>query len=65
MSGSHSAPAGGYSEASRGDIDARGVLAALLRLATTSSAMLGVALGLYIPISKRLLGCILALLRAD
>ena len=36
------------------------VLAALLGLATTSSAMLGVALGLYVPISKRLLGCILA-----
>ena len=36
------------------------VLAALLGLATTSSAMIGVALGLYVPISKRLLGCILA-----
>lgn len=36
------------------------VLAALLGLATTSSSMLGVALGLYVPLSKRLLGCILA-----
>ena len=36
------------------------VLAALLGLATTSSAMIGVALGLYVPLSKRLLGCILA-----
>jgi len=35
------------------------VLAALLGLATTSSSMLGVALGLYVPLSKRLLGCIL------
>jgi hypothetical protein len=36
------------------------ILASLLGLATTSSAMIGVALGLYVPISKRLLGCILA-----
>jgi len=36
------------------------ILAALLGLATTSSAMIGVALGLYVPLSKRLLGCILA-----
>jgi CRP-like cAMP-binding protein len=36
------------------------IVAALLGLATTSSAMIGVALGLYVPISKRLLGCILA-----
>ena len=36
------------------------LLAALLGLATTSSSMLGVALGLYVPLSKRLLGCILA-----
>ena len=35
-------------------------LAALLGLATTSSSFLGAALGLYIPISKRLLACILA-----
>jgi hypothetical protein len=31
------------------------ILASLLGLATTSSAMIGVALGLYVPISKRLL----------
>src|SRR6188474_3874969 len=36
------------------------VLASLLGLATTSSAMIGIAVGLYVPISKRLLGCILA-----
>jgi hypothetical protein len=36
------------------------ILAALLGLATTSSAMIGVAIGLYVPLSKRLLGCILA-----
>lgn len=36
------------------------LVAALLGLATTSSSMLGVALGLYVPLSKRLLGCILA-----
>ena len=36
------------------------ILAALLGLITTSSAMIGVALGLYFPISNRLLGCILA-----
>jgi CRP-like cAMP-binding protein len=36
------------------------IVAALLGLATTSSSMLGVALGLYVPLSKRLLGCILA-----
>ena len=35
-------------------------LAALLGLATTSSSFLGAALGLYIPISKRPLACILA-----
>ena len=35
-------------------------LAALLGLATTSSSFLGAALGLYVPISKRLLACILA-----
>src|SRR6187200_3722693 len=36
------------------------LLASLLGLATTSSAMIEVAVGLYVPISKRLLGCILA-----
>jgi hypothetical protein len=36
------------------------LLASLLGLATTSSAMIGIAVGLYVPISKRLLGCILA-----
>ena len=36
------------------------ILASLLGLATTSSSMVGVALGLYVPISKRLLACILA-----
>ena len=36
------------------------ILAALLGLATTSSAMIGVALGLYVPLSKRLLGCSLS-----
>jgi len=35
-------------------------LAALLGLATTSSSFLGAALGLYVPLSKRLLACILA-----
>ncbi len=35
-------------------------LAALLGLATTSSSFFGAALGLYIPLSKRLLACILA-----
>src|SRR6476660_4419638 len=36
------------------------VLASLLGLTTTSSSMIGIAVGLYVPISKRLLGCILA-----
>ena len=36
------------------------LLASLLGLATTSSAMIGIAVGLHVPISKRLLGCILA-----
>jgi hypothetical protein len=36
------------------------ILASLLGLATTSSSMVGVALGLYVPLSKRLLGRILA-----
>src|SRR4029078_4303318 len=36
------------------------LLASLLGLATPSSAMIGIAVGLYVPISKRLLGCILA-----
>jgi hypothetical protein len=36
------------------------LLASLLGLATPSSAMIEVAVGLYVPISKRLLGCILA-----
>src|SRR4029079_13674245 len=36
------------------------ILASLLGLTTNSSSMIGVALGLYVPLSKRLLGCILA-----
>jgi zinc transporter ZupT len=35
-------------------------MASLLGLATTSSSMLGAAIGLYLPISKRLLACLLA-----
>jgi zinc transporter ZupT len=34
--------------------------AALLGLATTSSSLLGAAIGLYFPLSKRVLGCVLA-----
>src|ERR1700739_4078110 len=36
------------------------LLASLVGLATTSSAMAGTAIGLYCPISKRSLACILA-----
>src|SRR5579863_5260442 len=36
------------------------VMVALLGLAATSSNMLGAALGLYVPLSKRLLACVLA-----
>ena len=32
----------------------------LIGLATTSSSMLGAAIGLYAPLSKRILACILA-----
>ncbi|MEI9924569.1 MAG: hypothetical protein WDN50_14465 [Bradyrhizobium sp.] len=35
-------------------------MASLLGLGTTSSSMLGAAIGLYLPISKRLLACLLA-----
>jgi len=35
-------------------------LVALLGLATTSSSIVGAALGLYVPLSKRLLACVLA-----
>src|ERR1700733_10310852 len=35
-------------------------IASLLGLGTTSSSMLGAAIGLYLPISKRLLACLLA-----
>jgi zinc transporter ZupT len=35
-------------------------MASLLGLGTTSSSMLGAAIGLYVPISKRLLACLLA-----
>src|SRR5260370_19676830 len=36
------------------------VIVALLGLATTSSSIVGAALGLYLPLSKRLLACVLA-----
>lgn len=36
------------------------VMASLLGLGTTSSSLVGAAVGLYLPISKRLLACILA-----
>jgi len=36
------------------------VLASLIGLATTSSAMAGAAIGLYYPISKQSLACIIA-----
>jgi zinc transporter ZupT len=36
------------------------VIVALLGLATTSSSIVGAALGLYVPLSKRLLACVLA-----
>jgi CRP-like cAMP-binding protein len=36
------------------------LLVALLGLATTSSSIVGAALGLYVPLSKRLLACVLA-----
>jgi CRP-like cAMP-binding protein len=35
-------------------------MASLLGLATTSSSLVGAAIGLYVPLSKRLLACILA-----
>src|SRR3982074_3160219 len=35
-------------------------MASLLGLATTSSSMLGAAIGLYVPFSKRPLACLLA-----
>jgi zinc transporter ZupT len=34
--------------------------AALLGLVTTSSSIIGAAIGLYVPFSKRVLACILA-----
>ncbi|HXP05997.1 MAG TPA: cyclic nucleotide-binding domain-containing protein [Stellaceae bacterium] len=37
-----------------------GALVSLIGLATTSSSMVGAALGLYVPIGKRALACILA-----
>ena len=36
------------------------LLASLIGLATTSSAMAGIAIGLYCPLSKRSRACILA-----
>ena len=36
------------------------VVVSLLGLLTTSSSMVGAALGLYVPLSKRLLACVLA-----
>jgi zinc transporter ZupT len=36
------------------------LLVSLIGLATTSSAMAGTAIGLYFPLSKRSLACILA-----
>ena len=36
------------------------VIVSLLGLLTTSSSMVGAALGLYVPLSKRVLACVLA-----
>ena len=36
------------------------LIVSLLGLLTTSSSMVGAALGLYVPLSKRLLACVLA-----
>ena len=36
------------------------LVASLLGLATTSSSFIGAALGLYIPLSKRALACVLS-----
>src|SRR5271167_410569 len=36
------------------------VIVSLLGLLTTSSSMLGAAVGLYVPLSKRVLACVLA-----
>jgi hypothetical protein len=36
------------------------VIVSMLGLLTTSSSMVGAALGLYVPLSKRVLACVLA-----
>ena len=36
------------------------IIVSLLGLFTTSSSIFGVALGLYLPLSKRMLACVLA-----
>ena len=40
------------------------VLVSLIGFGTTSSVLLGAAIGLYVPLSKRMLACLLAARRA-